>query len=142
MLKISGTVRLLYYTACFDEHLHSMFNLERDTYQIIIWADAKKLSKVSESNWCVCFEPEVGIMVSWGEVTAFTARGTDRWTQNQGKHYVCSYDKVTVFQLFILEMATTLHCRLVLIIQHYFLPRDNQINTRLRGCMSPPVNSA
>lgn len=52
-------------------------------HQVVIRADAKQLSEVAESDGRVRLEPEVGVVVRWGEVAAFAvAREEEENTEN------------------------------------------------------------
>lgn len=54
-------------------------------YQVIVRPDPKQLPEVSEGHRGVGFEPEIVVVVSRGEVTAFTARG-EKGTQGFASH--------------------------------------------------------
>ena len=34
-------------------------------YQEVVWLDTKEITKISEGNGSICFESEIGKMMSW-----------------------------------------------------------------------------
>lgn len=43
-----------------------------ESYQIVIWFDAKQIPEVAESQWGISLEAEVGIVMCWGQVASLT----------------------------------------------------------------------
>ena len=58
-------------------------------YQVVIGSDPKELSEVAEGHGGVGFEPEVRVVMCWGQVAALTAetRGTGlEGDPSEGRH--------------------------------------------------------
>ena len=47
---------------------------DHKTYHKIIWSYIKQFSEVTECQRCISFESEVAIVMSWGNITAFTGK--------------------------------------------------------------------
>lgn len=46
--------------------------MSNQSYQVVIWPDAKQFSEVAESHGSVCFKAEIWEMMGRSEVAAFT----------------------------------------------------------------------
>ena len=53
-------------------YLCVFFRAKSIAYQEIIRLDTKEFSKISKSHWCICFESEVTVHMSWGEVATLS----------------------------------------------------------------------
>lgn len=46
--------------------------MSNQSYQVVIWPDAKQFSEVAESHGSVCFKAEIWEMMGRSEVATFT----------------------------------------------------------------------